>query len=271
MQLPGLIPDRVPIYISWVRNDPKIIIPLITNFLEKCGKVYAHGPVKDKRGVETFEHVFWLNEDDVLNNPPKSYVYMGRKKLRVKYKGQIPTCYQCDSTYHVVSDCPYKKTRVTSDTQAQEVQIPDSYNQHFPPLNRAPSPTDTMDTKAKDTEVDIIQTEEGDDGNGMEMESKAGNNHVLPRDNTAATTGASGSGLLSEAGNLSQDRIKRKAQDSPRTSKLIEDATKKNRGGNLLGLGEQFVNQAQEAQVAAVRSGATPAVPPHKPPDDADK
>ena len=83
MSFPGLIPPEIKVYISWVRSNSSVIDHLLFNFLYDYGKVLNHWPVKDSKGIETFEHCFVMLEEDILNNPPPGHVWMGRKKLRV--------------------------------------------------------------------------------------------------------------------------------------------------------------------------------------------
>ena len=99
----------IPVYITWVRSSIDIQKYLIDGFLANYGQVTRHEPVLDKEGVETFEHVFIMKEDEIRSNPPPNFLWLGRDKLRVRYPGQVKTCWVCDDEGHYAGDCPYKK------------------------------------------------------------------------------------------------------------------------------------------------------------------
>ena len=85
-------------YVSWVRSSIDIQKYIIDDFLCKYGEVKSHQTTIDKEGVETFVHVFWMWERDIIANPPPSFFWMGREKLRVRYRNQVPTCWRCDAS-----------------------------------------------------------------------------------------------------------------------------------------------------------------------------
>ena len=134
MFCPAMMPTEVPVYISWVRSTTDIQKHLIDNFLSKYGEVRSHRAITDKRGVETFEHVFYMREEDLRSNPPPNFVWMGKTKLRVKYRGQVTTCFICDSPDHLVGECPKKLNRINK----PEIFIPPRYDRHFPALIPTP-------------------------------------------------------------------------------------------------------------------------------------
>ena len=58
--------------------------------------------------METFVHIFWMKKKDLIEIPvfiPPSFYWLGRDKLRFRYKGQIPTCWRCNSPDHLMKDC----------------------------------------------------------------------------------------------------------------------------------------------------------------------
>ena len=103
--------DRVPIFISWVRSSIDIEKYLIDGFLSNYGEVLSHKPVLDREGVETFEHVFLMWQKDIAENPPPNFFWLGKNKLKVRYKGQIETCWICDMEGHKAFECPRKIIR----------------------------------------------------------------------------------------------------------------------------------------------------------------
>ena len=104
-------PHETQVYISWVRASIDIEKHLVNGFLSNYGQVNRHFPMKDSEGVETFEHCFMMKACDLMKNPPPNFVWLGKKKLRVRYRGQVATCFICDSPDHLVHDCPKKKKR----------------------------------------------------------------------------------------------------------------------------------------------------------------
>ena len=105
---------------------------LVDNFLSKYGEVLSTKAVVDQRGIETFEYVFMMYEEDLQNHPPPNYLWMGKTKLRVKYKGQPPACFICDEPDHVANQCPKKKKRLDGDDNTP--YVPPDYDRHFPKL-----------------------------------------------------------------------------------------------------------------------------------------
>ena len=75
-----------------------------------------------------------MRERDLLDHPPPNYVWMGRTKLRVKFKGQTATCYICDCPEHVASECPRKQINNKKYVDSP-VFIPPRYDLHFPALS----------------------------------------------------------------------------------------------------------------------------------------
>ena len=100
--------------------------------------------MKDSEGVETFEHCFLMKECDLMKNPPPSFVWLGKKKLRVRYKGQIPTCFICDAEDHLVHGCPKKKRRQPTPSSSKQSEM---YNKEFPGLNNEQEQRDTTEKK----------------------------------------------------------------------------------------------------------------------------
>ena len=128
--------DREPeimVKISWVRASMDVQTYLVDNFLAKYGTVKKHFPLKDFNDVETFEHAFIMLEKDIYEHPPPNFVWMGREKLRVKYKGQIQSCWICDDPMHRAVDCPKNRKNRENATQGTpsgaELQ---KFNQDFP-------------------------------------------------------------------------------------------------------------------------------------------
>ena len=104
-------PHETQVYISWVCASIDIEKHLVNGFLSNYRQVNRHFPMKDSEGVETFEHCFMMKACDLMKNPPPNFVWLGKKKLRVRYRGQVATCFICDSPDHLVHDCPKKKKR----------------------------------------------------------------------------------------------------------------------------------------------------------------
>ena len=98
--------DKIPIYISWVRASIDIKRYIIDGFLSNYGEVLSDRPVVDQHGVETFEHVFMMWEKEVLENPPPNFLWLGRNKLKVRFRGQVETCWICDAEGHKAFECP---------------------------------------------------------------------------------------------------------------------------------------------------------------------
>ena len=87
---------------------------IIDDFLSKFGKVNPHHRAKtDSRGVETFEHVFWMKETDIRENPLPNHFWLGRRKIKVYYPGQPKMCWYCSSPEHQIHDCELKKNNIS--------------------------------------------------------------------------------------------------------------------------------------------------------------
>ena len=65
--------EFISVYISWVRSSIDIQKHLIDGFLSNYGTVKSHRPVKDEKGVETFEHLFVMPMKDIRTNPPPAF------------------------------------------------------------------------------------------------------------------------------------------------------------------------------------------------------
>ena len=129
--------ETISVYISWVRSTIDVQKYLIDGFLSNYGTVKSHRPIVDDRGIETFEYVFVMPMKDVRDNPPPAFFWLGRQKLRVKYRGQVMTCYACDEEGHVAGQCPKKKSLSSSDNlhQSPSVFDSDNYDKHYPPAS----------------------------------------------------------------------------------------------------------------------------------------
>ena len=238
MWCPAMMPVLVPVYISWVRSSVEIQKHLIDNFLSKYGRVHSHRPMVDKRGIETFEHCFMMNEEDLLNNPPPNFVWMGRSKLRVKFRGQKATCYICDCPDHVAGDCPNKKQKNRDNDHP--VFIPPRYESNFPPLNnQMPQTQDNSGTaqvpspSATNKPVDITQ------------EHSASATISVSQPSTESVPNKKSNSVLTDLYNGS---AKRKTMDSDSESNssthTIEEVKKTKTGPSL---GQNFVETAEEA------------------------
>ena len=60
-------------------------------------------------GVETFEHMFLMREKDLEENPPPNFFWLGRRKLKVRYRGQVQTCWKCNAEDHKAFECPRQR------------------------------------------------------------------------------------------------------------------------------------------------------------------
>ena len=103
--------DKVPVFISWVRSTIDIKKYLIDGFLGDYGEVLSHRPLLDSKGVETFEHMFMMYQKDLQDNPPPNFFWLGRNKLKVRYKGQTQTCWICNDENHKAFECPRRRKR----------------------------------------------------------------------------------------------------------------------------------------------------------------
>ena len=103
--------DQIPVFISHVRSSIDVEKYLIDGFLINYGEVLSHKPMKDNKGVETFEHLFMMWEKDLRANPPPNFFWLGRNKLKVRFKGQVETCWICDAEGHKAFQCPHKLKR----------------------------------------------------------------------------------------------------------------------------------------------------------------
>ena len=154
--------DTISVYISWVRSTIDIQKYLIDGFLLMYGKVKDHWPVTDERGVETFEHRFIMSLHDVRSNPPPGYFWLGKQKLRVKYRGQQITCYACDEVGHVAGVCPKKAAKAAEKSNGNGAHDESAlergmYNHHFPPPEA--SATQAVDLSAPPVSVPATSSE----------------------------------------------------------------------------------------------------------------
>ena len=103
--------EKIPIYISWVRSSIDIKKYIIDGFLSNYGEVLDHKPIFDNEGVETFEHVFYMKHADIQANPPPNFLWLGNNKLKVRFRGQVQTCWICDKDSHKAYECPSRQER----------------------------------------------------------------------------------------------------------------------------------------------------------------
>ena len=124
---------------------PGFPIDPIENYLEQNHGELLGTPIRitDRFNIQTGTKVFKLEREKLDENPIPSYLYFGKYKFRVRYKGQKSTRGYCAEDDHVEQDCEKKAdlrvSAMTSRLQRRMAKSPTKADNL--PIRREPAPT----------------------------------------------------------------------------------------------------------------------------------
>ena len=103
--------------VSEVRNDsipPQFPSEPILEYLTSEHGEVLHTPIRisDRFNIQTGTRAFKMERKGLKTNSTHSFLFIGKRKLRVRYSGQPTTCGYCADEGHIERDCQ-QKTNMT--------------------------------------------------------------------------------------------------------------------------------------------------------------